>query len=103
MSDYRVDFTQMPWETPIDGLRFKALRRGGRQLRLVEYGKDMAPHICAKGHIGFVLEGRMELRFANEVTTLNPGDGLFIPSGEQHQHETIILTDVVRMVMVEDL
>ena len=103
MSQYKVDFASMSWETPMDGLRFKATRQGGRQLRLVEYTKDMEPHWCEKGHIGYLLAGQFEIRFEGEVAIYNPGDGIFILSGPEHKHMGIALTDLVRAVFVEEV
>lgn len=103
MSLYRVDFETIPWEQPMYGLRFKARKHGGKQLRLAEYTKSMEPHWCDKGHIGYVLEGRFEIRFDGEVTVFSPGDGIFIPPGEQHRHMGTALTDIVRVVFVEDV
>jgi quercetin dioxygenase-like cupin family protein len=103
MVPYRVDFDQVEWESPMKGLRFKAVRQAGRQLRLVEYTKEMEPHWCDKGHIGYVLEGRLEIRFAGEVQTYAAGNGVFIPAGGEHKHMGKALTDVVRVVFVEDI
>ena len=103
MSQYKVDFESIPWETPIAGLRFKADSRGGRRLRLVEYTRDMEPHWCDKGHIGYVLNGRFEIRFESELATFDPGDGIFIPPGEEHRHMGRVLTDMVRVVFVGDV
>ena len=102
MSRYKVDFELLPWETPMDGLRFKVRKQGSRQLRLVEYTRDMEPHWCEKGHIGYVLEGRFGIQFENETVSFNPGDGIFIPSGPDHKHMGEVLTDVVRVIFVED-
>ena len=103
MSQYKVDFEAIPWETPMDGLRFKANRQEGRQLRLVEYTQEMPPHWCEKGHIGYVLEGQFEIAFEAEVAVFNPGDGIFIPAGAQHKHKGKVLSDLVRVVFVEDI
>lgn len=103
MERYTVDFDSLSWESPMPGLRFKARTIDGRRIRLVEYGRDMSPHWCEKGHIGYVLEGRFELTFDTEVVVLNAGDGLFIPSGKEHKHMGRVLTDVARVVMVEDV
>ena len=102
MSEYRVDFDSIPWEAPMAGLRFKAHRQAGRQLHLVEYTRDMEPHWCEKGHIGYVLEGQFEIRFEVEVAVFNPGDGIYIPPGKEHRHMGQVLTDLVRVVFVED-
>jgi quercetin dioxygenase-like cupin family protein len=103
MIPYKVDFGQVPWESPMRGLRFKAVRQAGRQLRLVEYTKEMEPHWCEKGHIGYVLEGRFEIRFPGEVHSYDGGDGIFIPAGVEHKHMGKALTDVVQVVFVEDV
>jgi quercetin dioxygenase-like cupin family protein len=103
MSQYVVDFESIPWEAPMAGLRFKADRRGARQLRLVEYTPDMEPHWCEKGHIGYLLDGRFEIRFDDDVFTFSPGDGIFIPPGKEHRHMGKALTERVRAVFVEDV
>ena len=103
MISYKVDFGSLTWESPMKGLRFKARTIDGRRLRLVECGKDMPPHWCESGHIGYVLEGQFELTFDDEKVVLNPGDGLFIPAGKAHRHMGKVLTDTVRVVMVEDV
>jgi hypothetical protein len=99
---YKVDFGAIPWETPMTGVRCKVFRDGRRQLRLVEYGKDMPPHWCAKGHAGYLLEGTFEIRFASGVLVFNAGDGIFIPAGDEHKHSARVLSDLVRAVFVED-
>jgi ethanolamine utilization protein EutQ (cupin superfamily) len=103
MTQYRVDFAAMEWESPMEGLRFKLVKMGDRQLRLVEYTKDMAPHWCEKGHIGYVLEGRLEVELENETVVFGPGDGALLPSGAEHKHLGRALTDTVRVVFVEDV
>ena len=103
MSQYRIDFDAMAWDAPMDGLRFKATKQGGRQLRLVEYTKDMEPHWCEKGHIGCVLDGQFEIRFEGETAVFHPGDGVFIPASAEHKHMGRAITDVVRAVFVEEV
>ncbi len=65
--------------------------------------KDMPLHWCEKGHIGCVLEGRFEIRFPGEVHVYNEGDGVFIPAGAEHKHMGRALTDMVRVVFVEEV
>jgi quercetin dioxygenase-like cupin family protein len=99
---YRIDFTSIPWETPMKGVRHKAIKQGDKQLRLVEYSKYLEPHWCEKGHIGYILEGQFEITFENERLVYNPGDGVFIPAGSEHKHSGRVLSDVVRVVFVEE-
>ena len=103
MSAYKADFESLSWEVPMAGLRLKAKREGGKQLRLVEYTPEMEPHWCDKGHYGYVLDGRFEIRYDNETVVYEPDDGIFIPSGHAHRHMGKALTDVVRVFFVEDI
>jgi mannose-6-phosphate isomerase-like protein (cupin superfamily) len=100
--NYKISFDSLPWESPLKGLRHKVMTQGRRQLRLVEYNREMSPHWCEKGHIGYVLEGQMEITFEKGVFVFNPGDGVFIPPGRDHRHMGRALSDVVRVIFVED-
>lgn len=102
MSQYKIEFDELSWESPMKGLRFKAITRDGQRLRLVEYTQDMAPHWCEKGHVGYILKGEFEIRFDRETVILETGDGLFIPSGPEHRHMGRAITDIVQAVFVEE-
>ncbi len=101
--NYKIDFESLPWETPIQGLRHRAIEQDGKLLRLAEFTRDMEPHWCEKGHWGYIIEGRMEISFENEAHIYNSGDGVFIPPGGKHKHKAKILTDIVRAVFVEEV
>ena len=102
--NYKVDFGSMAWETAAAGVRFKAYEQGGRKLRLVEFAKEFVePDWCTKGHIGYILEGKMEIDFNGESIVFGPGEGVFIPAGPEHKHKGKVLTDVVKVVLVEDV
>ena len=104
MEQYKIDFESMSWETPAVGVRFKAYEQSGRKLRLVEFAKEFVePDWCTKGHIGYILEGEMEIDFDGKAIQFGPGDGVFIPAGEKHKHKAKILTDVVKVILVEDV
>ena len=48
---------------PAPGVRFKAFKQDRRQLRLVEFTKEfIESDWSTKGHIGFILEGEMEIK-----------------------------------------
>jgi ethanolamine utilization protein EutQ (cupin superfamily) len=98
----KVDFEALPWESPLEGMRHKLVRHGGRQLRLVEYSEAMEPHWCERGHIGCVLEGRFEITVGDEVLIFGPGDGVFLPAGPAHRHMGRVLGGPVRALFVED-
>jgi len=93
----------MTWESPIVGVRFKVYEQDGWKLRLVEFIKEsVESDWCTKGHIGYILEGRMEVDFDGEIIVFGPGDGVFIPAGKEHKHKGRVLTDKVKAVLIED-
>ena len=103
MEQYKVDFESMEWEAPAEGVRFKAYEQGGRRLRLAEFTKEFVePDWCTKGHVGYILEGRMEIDFDGKVIVFGPGDGIFIPAGQKHKHKSRVLVDKIKAVLVED-
>ena len=103
MSEYKIDFESMKWKTPADGVRFKAFEQNCRKLRLVEFFKEfIEPEWCIKGHIGYILEGQLEIDFNGNKEIFEPGDGVFIPSGEEHKHKAKVLTDIVKVILVEE-
>jgi len=102
MATYKVDFESMAWESPMGGVRHRVLKGDSRVLRLVEYQHDMQPHWCSKGHIGYIIVGRMEIEFTGGKEIFEGGDGVFIPPGDAHKHRARVLTDMVKAVFVED-
>ncbi|MHC4131034.1 MAG: cupin domain-containing protein [Planctomycetota bacterium] len=102
MERYKIDFESMEWESPAVGVSFKAYEQDGRRLRLVEFTKDFVePDWCTKGHTGLILEGQMKIDFNGNVIEFGPGDGVFIPAGEEHKHKGRVLTDKVKIILVE--
>ena len=102
MGQYRINFESIEWESPADGVRFKAYEQVGRKLRLVEFAKEfIEPDWCTKGHIGYILEGQIEIDFDGKLIIFGPGDGVFIPDGEEHKHKGRVLTDTAKAILVE--
>jgi len=103
LETYKIQFETIEWISTIPGVRHKVYSDGSRVLRLVEYSDEMDPHWCARGHIGFILEGRFEIEFQGGKWIFETGDGVFIPSGEEHKHRAKVLTGVVKAVFIEDV
>ncbi|MBN2269363.1 MAG: cupin domain-containing protein [Sedimentisphaerales bacterium] len=104
MEQYKIDFDAMPWHAPAAGVRFKAYNQAGRKLRLAEFGKEFVEHgWCDKGHIGYILEGRLEIDFSGNTVLFGPGEGIFIPAGDQHKHKGRAITETVKLILVEDM
>jgi quercetin dioxygenase-like cupin family protein len=103
MDQRRIDFGSLVWQTPLPGVRYKAFQHGNRRIRLVEFSKGFVePDWCRKGHMGYVLSGEMDVDFDGHVVRFSAGDGLVIPAGEENRHKARVLTDVVRLFLVED-
>lgn len=102
MISYKIEFESLPWESPIQGIRQKTVRHGSKRIRLVEYSNVMPPHWCEKGHFGYILEGEFEIEFKEGVHIFGSGDGVFIPGGAEHRHRARVVSDLVRVIFVED-
>ncbi|MDP6635740.1 MAG: cupin domain-containing protein [Phycisphaerae bacterium] len=103
MDERKVDFGSLEWRAPLPCARYKASQQDGRQLRLVELAKGFAePDWCTKGHVGYVLEGEMDVDFDGKIVRFSAGDGLMIPKGQENRHNARVITDVVKMILVED-
>jgi len=100
---YKSEFSKLPWETPIFGVRHKYFDQNGVRLRLVEYSKNMPEHWCEKGHYGFLLEGEFEIEFESKKEIYVKGDAIFIPDGAKHKHQGKVLTEKATVFFVENL
>jgi hypothetical protein len=103
MNKYKSEFSKLPWECPIDGVRHKYFDQNGIRLRLVEYSNDMPLHWCEKGHYGFLISGYMEIEFESATEVYLPGDAIFIPNGSEHKHKGKVLTEKATVFFVENL
>jgi quercetin dioxygenase-like cupin family protein len=103
MNNYNIPFDTMEWQVFIPGVRHKKYTEGAKVLRLVEFSNEMEPHWCSKGHVGLILDGRFEIEFEDSKSVYDPGDGVFIPGGEEHKHKARVLTDVVTAIFVEEV
>lgn len=105
MSDnYRIEFNEIPWQTSEAGVRFKVYKEGTRQLRLLEFGRDLKhPDWCINGHIGYLLEGALEIEFDDKTIAYKAGDGIWIPEGEKFRHRPKAISEKVLIVFVEEI
>lgn len=94
----------MEWDEGRPGVRYKVYCQDSRQIRLVEFlTSEGFEHWCEQGHIGFVLQGGLEIDFNGELITFAAGDGLFIPSGRSSAHRAVSIIPGTQLVMVEDV
>jgi quercetin dioxygenase-like cupin family protein len=99
-----INFNDIQWQSTLPGSRSKIFQQNGRQLRLVEFTSEfIEPDWCVKGHIGFVLEGILEIDFKGHIVIYPKGSGIFIPSGTENAHKARSLTPVAQLILVEEL
>jgi hypothetical protein len=104
MGQYQVLFDQMEWQNGILGARFKAFRSGTKQLRLLELTCEFVePDWCEKGHVGFVVQGELEIDFHGHIVRYPEGSGILIPSGPTSGHKARSQTLTVLLFLVEDI
>jgi len=95
-------FDELEWIEVGDGMRFKRFQQGELQLRLVEWDKSMLhSDWCLKGHVGYVIEGVVEIDVAGKVFQYQQGDVLVLPEGEAHKHRPKVLSEKMRFFSVE--
>ena len=100
---FAVNFDELQWESPLPGARYKSFTRDGKILRMVEFTHEFVePHWCEKGHIGFVLSGKLEIDFKGKVVRYPEGTAILIPAGAAHAHKGRSVTPVVRLFLVEE-
>ena len=103
MGQYRIDFESFPWEALGPGRRQKVMVQNGRKLRLVEFTPEFVEtDWCRKCHLGYVLEGEVEIDLNGTVTRFRAGDGVFIPGGEESKHMLKVSSGTARLFLIED-
>lgn len=101
MSENKLVFSTLDWTQVSSHARFKAFERNGKTIRIAEFSSDFIENDwCEKSHIGFVLEGELEIDFDSEQITFKQGDGIFIPPDSPHKAKH--LTEKVVLFLVEE-
>jgi hypothetical protein len=95
-----LKFTQMEWDQVGEYARQKVAVVDGRRIRLLQLLPGFQePDWCRRGHLGFVVDGTLEIEFPDGARTFAAGDGLAVPAGVQHkaqratQRVTLFLVD----------
>ncbi len=102
MLQYRINFNDIEWESPMEGVKCKTYNYGNKQIRLIEYTREMPAHFCEKGHYGLILDGEIEIEYPNDKVIYRKGDGVFIPDGPEHKHKGRAITETVKVIFIED-
>ena len=104
MDKAKINFAAVPWDESNVGVRSKAVVQNGRKLRLVEFTSDFVePEWCLNGHIGYVLDGDLEITFPDRTERFTTGDGIMIFVGENERHKAKVVGSIVKLVFVEEV
>ncbi len=99
---YKIEFDELQWQEPELGIRLKSFENENQQVRLIELSKGFShPEWCEKGHVGYVLEGELEIEFESRIESYACGDVIFIPEGAEHKHRPSCKGDMVTFLSTE--
>ena len=86
MDQHIIDFRDIDWTEQRPGVRYKSLSRGSMTMRMVEFNAGVIEEDwCTKGHVGYVLDGRLDVDFGPSISHLKKGEGLYIAAGTPHR------------------
>lgn len=97
-----LDLDDRAWSDADEHVREKRIEQGGRRVRLLELsdGYDH-PGWCENPHVGFVLEGRLELEFDDERWSVAAGNGFEVGAGAESRHRPIAVETPVLLLLIE--
>jgi hypothetical protein len=100
----RIDFEGLEWQVFAPGGRHKLAERAGKRIRLAEFSDAfLEGDWCERGHVGYVLEGKLEIAFEGRTERFGPGEGFVIRGNGVERHKARSLGPVARLLLVEDI
>lgn len=94
----------MEWEISTVGIKAKVFEKDGKRVRWLELERGLQhPEWCVTGHIGYVVEGELEIDFNGRIVKYSAGDALFISSGDAEKHIPKPISEKVILFMVEEI
>ena len=101
--NYLVNFKNMEWETPVQGIKQKIFIRDNKRIMLVELSENFADNEwCINRHIGYIIEGSITINFNGKSIEFKSGDGIFIPEGEENRHKGMIAKGTKALIVFFD-
>lgn len=97
----RIDPDRLPWIEAAEGVRYKSIACDDSKIRLLEFAPGFIDtEWCHKAHIGYVLEGTLEIAFTEGSERFTSGDTIAIRAGDAHRAR--VMEGPVKLFLVED-
>ena len=81
-----LNFEELEWEQLNEFAKQKEIVTERRQLRLLELSPGFhEPDWCLRSHIGFVIQGELEIEFEDGKELFTAGNGMNIERGRKHK------------------
>jgi hypothetical protein len=91
MFDNIIHFESLDWENPKEGVEQKVYSKGKKKMRLLVFQDTFIEEgWCLNGHVGFVLDGEMNVDFSGSIRKYKKGDGIWIDEGKSSKHKVVI-------------
>ncbi len=95
-------FADTPWQRVNDLARFKRIESEGFVIRLLQLDAGFEEtEWCNNAHIGYVVEGELQVTFEDGVRTLGAGDVLTTLSGHDSAHRGAVAHGTVTLFLVD--
>ncbi|QDU88351.1 hypothetical protein Pla175_17260 [Pirellulimonas nuda] len=95
-------FDEAPWQRASDLARFKRIESEGYVIRLLQLDAGFEESDwCDKAHIGYVVEGELQVTFQDGVRTLCAGDVLTTLHGPASAHRGAVNHGTVTLFLVD--
>ena len=102
MEETKIDFANLPLVEPGPGVRWRGTVGDGKRLRVAEFDRVFVEREwCTKGHAAYVLQGEVELVFADRTVRFYQGDGILIADGESRKHKLRVLSERATLFIVD--
>ncbi|MBC8354620.1 MAG: cupin domain-containing protein [Planctomycetes bacterium] len=97
-----IEFSALPWDDIKPFVREKRVNRSGQVIRFVEFRQGFEEDgWCESGHVGYVTQGRLEVRFEDRSISVSEGDAIWIPAGSAYRHRATVVGEFVRLILFE--
>ncbi|HIF33594.1 MAG TPA: cupin domain-containing protein [Planctomycetaceae bacterium] len=98
-SRFGFSLEQLPWVQRSPGMREKVYEHGDRRFRIVEFTAAFRePDWCVEEHVGYVLDGEIDVLVDGHTVTYRKKGVVDLPSGTRHRHNQTVETATLFLI-----